>query len=259
MIYLYTEDSKSGFEFWNFICSSLFNDKIEVRNLGSKSNASRLAKFVNSITDRDNTYLIAYDYSFDNPSVMEDYRSMKKYINENNYNNIVLLNFISFEYILLSFTNLIDWCFSKDDEFKKKRENLIKCRELLVSLGIESINKYNTVPELLDIIKEYKSSNIEQLCSKLLFYIVRNTGFEVNKNIFGECWYVNCCEYSNLQDDDECGLDGKFYTDKYKALSIFNSSCIKKRFLELDIIINEPFKYSILFNSLLSQKGIDNK
>ena len=132
MIYLYTEDSKSGFQFWKFICDNLFLEKIEVRNLGDNSNSTRLAEFVCNIEDRENTYLISYDLSFDKQLVMENYREMKKYVKHNNFDNIFFLDFISFEYILLSFSKFVDWCFSKDDFLKEKRKDLIECRNVLI-------------------------------------------------------------------------------------------------------------------------------
>ena len=46
VFYLYTEDSKSGFQFWRFICENLFSGIIDVRNLGDKSNSTRLAEFM---------------------------------------------------------------------------------------------------------------------------------------------------------------------------------------------------------------------
>ena len=132
MIYLYTEDSKSGFQFWKFICDNLFLEKIEVRNLGDNSNSTRLAEFVCNIEDRENIYLISYDLSFDNQLVMENYREMKKYVRKNNFENIFFLDFVSFEYILLSFSKFVDWCFSKDDILKEKRKDLIECRNVLI-------------------------------------------------------------------------------------------------------------------------------
>ncbi|MGN0485588.1 MAG: hypothetical protein ACI4HI_18775 [Lachnospiraceae bacterium] len=235
MIYLYTEDSKSGYAFWKFICDTLFQDTIEVRNLGEHSNSTKLLEFVYNITDRENTYLISYDLSFDNKSVMESYVEVQEYLEENQWNNIIFLDFISFEYILLTFNKLIEWCFSENDFLKEKRSNLLKCREDLINLKSE-ISDYKGFDCLRNFICEHNISNIEQCCSKLLYAILRNTGFEIRKGSFGECWYVDCCEYSKKEDDDECGLSELLPTAGYKALEIYRGSCIKQRFDELGLI-----------------------
>lgn len=239
VIYLYTEDSKSGFQFWRFICENLFSGIIDVRNLGDKSNSTRLAEFVCSIEDRENLYLISYDLSFDNPLVMENYREMKKHVKEKSFDNIIFLDFISFEHILLSFSKFVDWCFSENDFLKERRKDLLECRDILLNLG-NDITSYLEMDCLRKFVSKHNVSNIEQCCAKLVGNIVRNTGFEVRKGKLGECWYVDCCNYSQKEADDECGLDQLLPTGKRKALEIYNYSCIKPRFDCLEIYVSLP-------------------
>lgn len=243
MIYLYTEDSKSGFHFWEFICDKLFPGKIEVKNLGEKSNSTRLADFVCNIKDRENVYLISYDLSFDNQFVMENYREMKKYVKKNNFNNIIFLDFISFEYILLSFDKFVDWCFTENDFLKEKRRDLLECRGILINLG-DNIESYLEYDCLRVYVQKHHISNIEQCCSKLIKGIVKNTGFEISKGKLGECWYVDCCTYSQKEEDDECGLSNSTPTSGTKAFEIFNHSCIKSRFDNFGIYTSDPCKQS---------------
>lgn len=67
--YLWIEDreNKSGYTFWKNFLDCIFPDVI----LESKENNSKLLKAVRDLTDNENTYIIAYDHSFDNPQVVQ--------------------------------------------------------------------------------------------------------------------------------------------------------------------------------------------
>ena len=53
---------------------------------------------------------------------------------------------------------------------------------------------------------------------------------------------MDCCSYSQKEEDDECGLDILEPTGWLKALEIFNCSCIKPRFDTLKIGISVPYE-----------------
>lgn len=54
-----------------------------------------------------------------------------------------------------------------------------------------------------------------------IFDLTRNTGFEISKWHFGECWRQNCCEWANRQEDDICGLDQTKLSLKDKMKSVY--------------------------------------
>ena len=244
MVYLCVEDSVSGIEFWKYICKNLFRD-IEIVDLGKRSNNTKLAEFVCGITDKENTYLVCYDFAFDNMQVMDTYSQMVRHIKKNQMTNVKLLDIISFEYVLLSFLDLEEWCFASEDEFRNDRKELLKCRKVLLSM--DEIENYAELEEIKRFVEVHpKASTIERVCARLLFQITRNTGFVVDKGTLGECWKNNCCIVAR-NDDDKCGIEEKgFLTEEAKALIVFERSCLKDRFAEFDVQIEDSVKNAIL-------------
>lgn len=244
MIYLCAEDSVSGIQFWRFICKNLFQN-IEIIDLGKRSNNTKLAEFVCGLTDKENTYLVCYDFAFDNMQVMDTYRQMVRHIKKNQMTNVKLLDIISFEYALLSFLDLEDWCFATEDEFRESRKRFLDCRTTL--LTIDEIGDYRELAEIKKFIEEHpKASTIERVCSRLLFQITRNTGFVVDKGILGECWKNGCCSIQR-DEDDKCGVEATgFLTEEAKALIIFERSCLKNSFMKFNVQVEDDVKDKIL-------------
>ena len=142
------------------------------------------------------------------------------------------MNMISFEHILLSFSDLENWCFAKEDEFKIQRKFLLDCRKIIIDR--ENDSNYKEIEVIKNFIQTHpKATTIERVCSTLLYYITRNTGFEVNKSKFGDCWKVDCCDWPDKVSDDMCGLEEIGYlSSKLKARSIFEKSELKRIFHE---------------------------
>ena len=153
--------------------------------------------------------------------------------------NVVLMDIICFEYILLEFRNLIEWIYVPDDEFLKKRAGAVSAREKLIcSIGNGTMN-YKDIKEIVQYDEHIDEHNIEQLATKLLFDLTRNTGFEVSKGKIGDCWINSCCEWDNRKEDDFCGLDHSrlYIYDKMK--SIYEGTCLKEQFYEagLEVVL----------------------
>lgn len=113
--------------------------------------------------------------------------------------------------------------FAANDEWKESRRNLLAQKNLVVeaiSSGMDSNN--------LSIINEMiQNANVEQFCAKLLFKITRNTGFETKKGRLGDCFWVDCCTWSEKEDDDICGLETNYLSQKEKIEDIVRFSVIK--------------------------------
>ena len=232
-IYLWTEDreEKSGYTFWKTMMGCLYPQIV----VESKKNNIGLVKTVRQLmkTDlSDNKYIIAMDESFDNDQVVREMRALKRVISGNN--NIYVLRLIPFEYIVLSFTELLNWIYADEDEFRTKRNVEIKARKALLD-AIEQNIDYKSLPELKNFSADINDYNIEQIISKLLFKLTRNTGFEVSKGVLGECWRKDCCEYSTRSSDDLCGLDLERLTLMEKAKTIYQCSILKSEFERLQI------------------------
>lgn len=99
----------------------------------------RLLKAVLVVSDSsDDKFIIAMDESFDNDQVAREMKALKRAMSGNN--NYVL-KLISFEYILLSFTELLDWIYAENDEFRQKRAIEMNARKA-VPAAIEADRDY---------------------------------------------------------------------------------------------------------------------
>lgn len=232
-IYLWTEDreNKAGYIFWKTMMCCLYPDII----VESKQNNIGLLKAVRRLSTSDTSedkYIIAMDESFDNDQVVREMRALKCAIRGNN--NIYVLKIISFEYILLSFAKLLEWIYAENDEFREKRSVEISAREAVLA-AIEQGTDYKSLIELQRFSADIDNYNIEQLISRLLFKLTRNTGFEVTKGALGECWRKDCCGYTLRRPDDLCGLDTHRLSFMEKAKTIYQYSILKPEFERLRI------------------------
>lgn len=214
--YFWIEDrvNKSGYTFWNELLYNLFPSVI----LESKENNSELLKAVTNISDNNNTYIIVYDHSFDNPQIIREIRLLRKNILDKS--NVIELDIISFKYVLLEFEKLIDWIYAPDDEFLSKRKQIIVAREKLLK-AISQKADYKSINEIRKYVESVDEYNIEQLAAKMLFDLTRNTGFEVTKGKLGPCWCKDCCKWIERQENDFCGLDDSKISAKEKMKDIY--------------------------------------
>lgn len=229
MVYFWTEDrkDKSGYQFWEKFLGVIYPQVV----LESKTNSSELVKSVAKI-DSSDTYIVALDHSFDNDQSIREISTLREVIQKKN--NVYELNLISFEFVLLSFPLLLDWIYAEKDEFREKRAYLITVREKL----LEAVGKqkdYKEIPEIMDWLNKIDEYNIEQITAKLLYELTRNTGFVVDKSNLGVCWKVDCCDYEERKNDDECGLDNSRRSLVEKMHAIMNESLLKKEFKRIGL------------------------
>ena len=221
--YLWCEDSGSGYQFWQAMCKELYPDiKAE-----TKRGNSGLCKAAEQIIEDDNEYYIMIDEAIDNPCVLRELTRLNRTVSGKD--NIRLISIHSFEFALLSFEYLENWVFAEDDELRIKRKNLLDARKIFVKL----INGKGSIEELNELKNTYgidEKKNQEKTAAKLLFDITRNTGFETNKSKVGECFIKSCCEYSNRQDDDICGLDSRRLTASEKMEQLMRYSVLQEAF-----------------------------
>lgn len=219
--YVWCEDSGSGLQFWNRIFHVLYEDFF----VESKKNNTELCKSAKKINSDDHYYILM-DHSVDNPDVLRETQRLHSMIKDKS--NITIIKLLSFEFVLLSFKKLEDWVFAQEDSLKEKRMGLLKAKDLFV----EIMGNGGDVIKLaaLKSSLELQYMNSEQISSKLLFEITRNTGFETTKGTLGECFSVDCCDWKSRMDDDICGLDEDHITADQKMREVFEYSVLKESF-----------------------------
>ena len=225
-IYLWIEDrkGKASYIFWE-ILTQMLCPKVIVE---SKKNNSELVKAVKALKDKENQYIIVFDNSFDNLQVYREQKELKKCIDTKD--NVRLMNIICFEYILLEFDKLIDWIYAQDDELLIKRAGAIHARKMLVSTIQSGELNYKMIQEVVTYDDKLADHNIEQLSTKLLYDLTRNTGFEVSKGLIGDCWIKSCCDWSKRQENDICGLDYDRLSIADKMKSIYVGTSLIREF-----------------------------
>ena len=228
--FLWLEDrkGKAGYLFWETLMKYIAPHV----TVESRKNNSELVKAVKAIADDGNRYLIVFDNSFDNLQIYQEQRRLKEYVK--NKRNVFMVSFICFEYILLEFTNLIKWIYGPEDEFLVKRVSAITAREKLVhSIQSGNIN-YKDIQEIIAYDNKLENHNIEQLSAKLLFELTRNTGFEITKGSIGKCWIHSCCDWTEREADDLCGLDQEKLSVSEKMKCIYEETSLKR---ELEAVL----------------------
>ena len=226
--YVWCEDSKSGYEFWKRIFKTLYKDY----TVKSKKNNTELCKAVSRLEEDDNEYYVLMDNAIDNPDVLRE--TQRLYIALKNKKNVSVIKIHSFEFVILSFQMLEDWIFAKEDELKDKRVRLIELKNLFVSI-IRNGGDDKKLASMKEELKISDSLNTEQLSAKLLFEITRNTGFETSKGRIGDCFMVDCCDWTKREEDDICGLDEKRLTAEEKIKNIFEYSVLKDSFAKVGL------------------------
>lgn len=232
--YLWIEyqKDKASYIFWKTLMNQLCPNVI----VESKKNNTELIKAVKTLTDENNSYIIVYDNSFDNLQVYQEQKRLKKYIDSKK--NIFLMDIIYFEYILLEFNNLIDWIYAPNDEFLIKRKKAIDARNKLIRTIKSGETDYKAIKEIIDYDKNLENHNIEQLSTKLLFDLTRNTGFEVSKGKIGDCWIQSCCKWDGRQEDDICGLDDSSISLTNKMKSIYTGTSLSEEFFKVGLEVS---------------------
>lgn len=233
--YLWIEDriGKASYKFWTTFMHEICPEVI----VESKMNNRELVKAVKRLTDTENRYIIALDNSFDNVQIYMEQKILKDAANKRD--NVFLLNIICFEYTLLEFDKLIDWIYAPEDEFREKRVRTIAAREKLIKIIKSGEINYKAIQEIMDYDNNLDNHNIEQLSAKLLFDLTRNTGFEVSKGSLGECWQKSCCEWSDRQVDDICGLDQTGFSLNDKMKQVYWGTSLYREFKNIGLEVME--------------------
>lgn len=224
--YLWIEDrkEKSGYIFWKTFMGELCPEIV----VESKKNNSELVKAVKALKDTENRYIVLFDNSFDNLQITMEQKLLVKYANEKK--NVFLIDMICFEYLLLEFKSLVEWIYASDDEFLMKRKKVIVAREKLLRTIQSGELNYKDMREIVEYNEHIENYNIEQLSSKILYDLTRNTGFEISKGKIGACWIKSCCEWDERMPDDICGLDTSRLQLHEKMKRIYQETSLLEQF-----------------------------
>lgn len=127
---------------------------------------------------------------------------------------------------MLSFEDLEKWIFAEEDDLKTQRSEIIKWKNVFVNTFINTVDA-SVLAEVQEMLGYNKNYNSEKLSARLLFDITRNTGFETKKDKLGACFILDCCNWTERQSDDICGLDERRLSQDKKMKNIRDKSVLK--------------------------------
>ena len=196
MKYLWTEDTGAGLHFWKLVNQLFFDDGLVVESKGS--NQGILDALSDLELENDDRYYIAFDYVVDNQDIRNKYRMLKT-IEEKSEGKIIILDMISFEYLILALETLVEWTgIGKTDKIKIREEVLAAVENHRINLS-----KIND-EKALQYIAGFKRYSTERVMKSLVGEFTQNEKWSVKGELMGECWYQDCC-VSEHPDSLRCG------------------------------------------------------
>lgn len=195
MKYLWTEDSKAGYHYWQLINQYCWGNALIVE---SKYNNQQLLEAVRSVADdKDNMYYIAFDTVFDNMDIMNKYIELCE-IATKNPEHIILMDITCFEESIFCFDRLIEWT-------NCKRKDKIHIRQVILDnfdkhrIAIENIDDDAT----LQYLKGFKRYSTERVLKSITTELTDKDGWSIRGEKMGVCWYKDCCQLIR----SDCGLN----------------------------------------------------
>lgn len=113
---------------------------------------------------------------------------------------IIILDMVCFEYIILSFSKLVDWTGTgKTDK--------IAIRKMILSavkghkIDLDSITDRKTLEYLMG----FKRYSTERVIKAVTHELTENDRWSIKGKLMGECWYRDCCVVENT-DKRRCSI-----------------------------------------------------
>lgn len=209
MKYLWTEDKGAGFHFWQLVNQYLFEGQLIVESKGSNQGLLDAVRALEP--EKNSMYYIAFDMVYDNMDVVNKYLELQLAVQKHPH-SIKLLDFISFEHIILAFSKLIEWTGTGRKDKIEMREHILNAIKDH-RIDIESIHDQKT----LNYLKGFRLFSTEKVFKSLVFELTDGDAWSVKGELMGDCWYKNCCVLSNPE-KSHCNLEGKRGEEKILTL-----------------------------------------
>lgn len=189
MKYLWTEDTKAGFHYWQLVNKYLFDNSLTVE---SKENNQKLLDAVRELKPQEeDIYYIAFDIIYDNMDIMNKYMELQS-LAAKNPEYIVLLDITCFEAVIFTFKHLVKWTGSG-------RKAKIAMREVILKafknhrIDIDSIEDSKTLNYLMG----FKHYSTEKVLKSITNELTDKNEWSVKGERMGRCWHQDCCILEN--------------------------------------------------------------
>lgn len=207
---MWTEDRGAGFHYWQLVNEYLFHQSILVESKGS--NQGILDAVRTLIPQKEDTYYIAFDIIYDNMDIMNKYIELQE-LTMKYPDQIKILDITCFEYIILSFHDLIEWTGTGKKDKIVMREQILKAFKKH-RIEIESIEDSKT----LNYLRGFKKYSTEKVLKSIARELTDYEEWSVKGKQMGRCWYENCCVLKRA-DYVKCNVpDGMLGSEKILSL-----------------------------------------
>lgn len=197
MKYIWTEDTGAGLHFWELVNEHLFHGEFVVESKGSNQGVlDAVRELVPSDGDK---YYLAFDIVYDNMDVMNKYLELRE-LAAVYQEQIVILDMICFEYIILSFSKLLEWTGTAKKDKITMRE-MILCAVADHRIDISRIEDRKTKEYLMG----FKRYSTERVIKAITYELTENDKWSVKGRQMGDCWHQDCCVKQN-NEKTSCGI-----------------------------------------------------
>lgn len=217
MNYIWTEDSRAGFHYWQLFNQYLLSNSFEVC---SKENNQKLLEAVRDIPDdTSDVFYIAFDTVFDNMDIVNKYLELKT-IAEANPEHIILIDLTCFEEIILKFSRLISWTNTG------KKDKIVIRNILLNSFGNHKIDISMIDDEMtLRYLRGFKRYSTERVLKSITAEITGKDEWSIKGIKLGNCWCKDCCNIEK----NSCGIHENMSGDD-KIMELLNDEVTQRIF-----------------------------
>jgi hypothetical protein len=188
LVYIITEDSKSGYVFWQQLASITIKD-YKIYSAEGIYGFSKILESLFGVVTCDDTIILAID----NSAAAEVFRVINEgfHIADVKGCKVYRSAYYCFEEYFISFSDIAKWGCCTDAivlDIRSIIANSILSNASYFSLEFKTaISNYQTS-------LYFDSKNRERFASQLLSYLTTNSGrcFRIAKKEFGFCWLANC-------------------------------------------------------------------
>lgn len=201
----------AGLHYWNLVNRYLFQNKCVVESKGGNQGILNAVRRLEP--NEDDRYYLAFDIVYDNMDVMNKYLELKE-LAAKHPDQIVILDMLCFEYIILSFSKLIEWTGTgKTDK--------IAMREIILSVIKEHRIDTDSITDrkTLEYLMGFKKYSTERVIKAIAYELTENDKWSIKGKMLGECWHQDCCVMENA-DKRKCDIN-KSMTGETKVKELF--------------------------------------
>jgi hypothetical protein len=228
MIYLVTEDSGSGYEFWKQL-SRIAVENVTTVTCSGYNGALNIVKRL-GIKPGD-VVIMALDKINSDDTVFECYDKVRIFCEMMGAKKVAFIDIYCFEEILLSFRYLLDWCDYENSnrEGKEIDVNVLSLVRECIYLGKEYIEQ----PEVYSYMRAKglqfsEESRRERFAYYLLNRLTYGSSLSYRKGKLSQCFYLDCCF---MQYPKHCGIkkNGIKTTGIQKTENVYKNSILSRK------------------------------